>query len=96
MNRGLFVRLLICTGYLGTLFYTYIDRQNGLTELKMEIPRLVKRVDMLEEENALLTYEIEKKESPSYLLELLRTKEFSHLRYPYINDVVVVKGEKCD
>ncbi|WP_316358832.1 hypothetical protein [Candidatus Neptunichlamydia sp. REUL1] len=91
MNRGLLLRLLICIFALGGFLYTYIDKQNDLTELKMEIPELAKQLRSLEEENDQLCLEIERLENPSHLIELLREKEYSHLGYPYVNEVVVLK-----
>ena len=93
MSKGLLIRLLICIFLLGFFLYTYIDKQNALTELKMEIPRLADSFHLLEEENTHLSLEIERFESPSCLMELLRQKEYSHLRYPYVDEVVIVKEE---
>lgn len=91
MNRGLLFRLLICIFALGGFLYAYIDKQNDLTELKMEIPELAKQLRNLEEGNNQLSLEVERLENPSHLIELLREKEYSHLRYPYVNEVVVIK-----
>lgn len=94
MSKGLLIRLLICIFILGGFLYTYIDKQNDLTELKMEIPKLVKSLKQLEEENAHLSLEIEQIESPDRLIKLLRQKEYSHLRYPYVDEVVVIDKER--
>lgn len=94
MSKDLLVRLLICIFMTGGLLYAYIDKQNTLTELKMEIPKLSRACYQLEEENAHLLYEIEMKESPAHLIELLRKQEYSHLRYPYVDEVIVIKNEK--
>ena len=91
MNRGLLFRLLICIFTLGGFLYAYIDKQNDLTELKMEIPELAKQLRNLEEGNNQLFLEVENLENPSRLIELLRQKEYSHLHYPYVNEVVVIK-----
>lgn len=93
MSKGLLIRLLICVFILGGFLYTYIDRQNDLTELKMEIPKLAKSLKQLEEENAHLYLEIERLESPDRLIKLLRQKEYSHLRYPYVDEIVKVDRE---
>jgi cell division protein FtsL len=94
VSKGLLIRLLICIFILGGFLYTYIDKQNDLTELKMEIPKLVKSLKQLEEENAHLSLEIEQIESPDRLIKLLRQKEYSHLRYPYVDEVVVIDKER--
>ncbi len=57
----------------------------------MEIPKLADSFHLLEEENTHLSLEIERFESPARLMELLRQKEYSHLRYPYVDEVVIVK-----
>lgn len=94
MSKGLLIRLLICTLVLGGFLYTYIDKQNDLTELKIKIPKLAKSLHRLEEEIALLSFEIEQIESPKRLIKQLRQKEYSHLRYPYLTDVIVIKTEE--
>ena len=91
MNRGLLFRLLICIFVLGGYLYTYIDKQNDLTELKIAIPALSKQLRELEEKNDQLHVEIERLENPSRLIGLLREKEYSHLHYPYMNEVVVLE-----
>lgn len=90
MTQGLLIRLLICIFALGGLLYLYIDKQNDLTELKMQIPKLVRNLRVLEEENAQLKYDIEKLENPERLMGLLRSPEFSHLKQPLLSDVVIV------
>lgn len=93
MNRGLLVRLLICVfAALGCL-YTYIDKLNALTELKIALPALSEELRVLQEKNAQMLLIIERFENPSRLIALLREKEFSHLRYPYAHEVVVIHGK---
>ncbi len=72
----------------------YIDKQNDLAVLKMEIPRLTKALRRLKEENALLSLKIEEAEHPDRLMKLLRQKEYSHLKYPHIDEVIVIEKEK--
>ncbi|MEM8727174.1 MAG: hypothetical protein AAGE99_00445, partial [Chlamydiota bacterium] len=91
MSKGLLVRLLICVFISGSLLYTYIDRQNDLTELKMEIPKLIQSLKRLEEENTHLSLAIERLESPDRLIKLLRQQEYSHFKYPYIDEIVKVR-----
>ena len=94
MSKGLRIRLLICVFTLVGLLYTFIDRHNDLTQLKIEIPNLLKSLRQLEEENAQLFLEIQQFESPDRLIKLLREKEYSHLKYPYIDQIVVIPKEK--
>ena len=91
MSQGLLFRLLICIFTLGLFLYTSIDKQNEITELKMQIPKLAKEVKVIQEENAQLRYEIDRFENPQHLLGVLRKKEFSHLKQPLVEDVIVIE-----
>lgn len=87
---GLFIRLLICISVAGLILYKYIDKLNGLTELRLSIPILAREVKEIHEKNLELQYSIDCFESPLHLMELARKPEFGHLKYPSINDVVSV------
>jgi hypothetical protein len=82
------IRLFICILAAGLTLFAYIEKQNGLTELRLAIPALAKEVKNLHEENKRLTYEIRHFESPIHLMELMRKPEFSHLKYPMLPEVV--------
>jgi cell division protein FtsB len=73
--------------------YFYIEKQNDLTELRMEIPALQKELKRIEENNIRLQYEIDQFESPVHLMELARKPEFSHLKYPRLNEVIILREE---
>jgi len=70
--------------------YKYIDRQNLVTERRLEIPRLQKKLKRLGEENVRLQYEIDKLETPAHLMNFSRKKEFRHLKYPSHSEVIVL------
>lgn len=89
-STWIYLRFVFCIFVAGLTLYLYIDRHNKLTELRIVIPQVSREVNMIREENTRLRYEIERFESPIHLMELLRKPEFSHLRYPYLNEVVVV------
>ena len=91
---GLLIRVFICIVGVSLWLYTAIDRQNRLTELRMEIPPLAKEVKKIREENNRIVYEIERFESPIHLMELARKPEFGHLKYPYQCDVIVIETEQ--
>jgi len=82
------VRLFLCLGAAGLTLLAYIEKQNELTELRLAIPALAKELKSIEEENTRLTYEIERFESPVHLMELMRKPEYSHLKYPYLDEEV--------
>lgn len=91
MKRGLFVRLLVCILFVGGCLYSYLDMQNGITNLRIRIPELTKEVRRIEEENTHFLYEIEKFESPANLMRLAKKSAFSHLKFPVENAVVTLK-----
>lgn len=85
--------LLICIVSAGMALYSYIDKTNELTELRMTIPQISKTVKKLQEENTRLKYEVDQFESPLHLMELQRKPEFSHLKFPYLNDEIIIGNE---
>lgn len=90
----IYARIAFCIFVAGLTLYLYIDDLNKLTGLRLAIPALVKEVKSIHDENIQIQYEIETFESPIHLMELLRKPEFSHLRYPYVKDVVILETPK--
>lgn len=90
MERGLAWRLLLCVICAGLLLYSYIDAQNAVTRLRLQIPVLSKEIRDLRETNTHLTYEIELFESPQHLLELAARPEFSHLKQPLLKEIITM------
>jgi len=64
------------------LLYSYIDKQNVITKLQINIPKLAEEVRMLREENAALALQIEQLENPKLLIIKLYQPPFSHLLHP--------------
>lgn len=93
MNRNL-IRLFICILAAGLTLFAYIEKQNELTELRLAIPQLTKEVAALREDNVRLKYEIERFESPLHLMELMRGPEYSHLKFPYIDQEIFIDQEQ--
>lgn len=85
------IRLLICIFCAGLTLYAYIDRQNALTELRIAIPSLDSQVKQMRFENKRLLYEIEHLKSPEHLFSLLDQPEYSHLRFPCEDEVVIIE-----
>jgi hypothetical protein len=90
MERGVMSRIFLCLICAGLLLYSYIDAQNALTRLRLQIPVLAKEIKGLKEENTRLCYEIELFESPQHLLELASHTEFSHLKHPLMKDIITM------
>lgn len=87
-----FLRIMACIFAVGITLYAYIEKQNQLTSLRLRIPALDKQVKAIQEENRQLQFEIELFESPIHLMELARKPEFSHLKHPLLNEVIVLPG----
>lgn len=90
MHLGHLTRLFLCIFIFGSYLYKYIDKQNKLTELRLQIPQLTKEVREIYEENAKLQYEVEQFESPAHLMELSQKPEFSHLKHPLVKDIIIL------
>lgn len=91
-ERTLVLRILICIIAAGVTILAYIEKQNELTELRVAIPSIAKEVKVLQEENIRLKYEVDQFESPIHLMELMNRPEFSHLKFPYLNEEVFLPG----
>ena len=90
-NKGLLIRLLVCILFGGMLLYSYVDKQNAVTQRRLEIPVLAKQIKDLKEENTRLQYEIDLFESPEHLMELARHSEFSHLKHPMFKEILTLQ-----
>lgn len=91
MNRALLIRITIIIAIFSFCLYSYIDKQMELASLKMKTFEISKVLNRISSENERLTYEVEKFENPSNLMELARRPEFSHLKHPFVKDVLSVK-----
>lgn len=87
------IRCLVCICTAGFALFSYIDKQNELTELRLAIPVLLKDVKALNEENIALKYEVDRFESPIHLMELMRKPEFGHLKFPYVKDEIFLEKD---
>lgn len=90
-NKGPLIRILICIGSCGGFLYSYIDKQNAVTQRRLEIPVLAKEIKDLEEENTHLQFEIDLFESPEHLMQLARHNEFSHLKHPMFKEILTLQ-----
>jgi hypothetical protein len=83
-----FVRLLCCIFFFGVCLYSYLGKQNIVTDLRIRLPRLAKEIEKIREKNARLQYEIDQFENPIHLIELARHSEFSHLKHPLLKEIL--------
>lgn len=87
---NLLFKLLLCILTLGSFSYVYVDRLNAHTELKLQIPQLAREIEQLKQDTVQLGYDIECFKSPQNLLQLAKQPEYSHLKFPYSEDIVTV------
>jgi hypothetical protein len=90
MTRLFPLKVFICLFTIGGYLYAYLEEQNEVTKLRMEIPRLGQDLKEISEENMRLRFEIESFENPKHLMELVLQNEYSHLKHPIVSDIVMV------
>ncbi len=87
MNGIWTLRFAICLAALGFSLYGHIEKQNQITQARIQLPEIARQLKAIQEDNTRLRYEIEQFESPEHLIELARQHEFSHLRHPLVKEV---------
>ncbi|MBM3184144.1 MAG: hypothetical protein FJZ64_02430 [Chlamydiae bacterium] len=87
---SLLLRFGSCLLISGACLYSYLETQNQLTELKIQIPKVDREIAKIREENQKLTYEIDKFLSPANLIELATRPEYSHLKHPVLEEILTV------
>jgi len=73
---------------------SYVDRQNAITKYKIQIPKLKKRHQNLLENSSSLSLKLQSIEDPAKLIDLLRSENFSHLKYPLNDEVLILEKNK--
>lgn len=84
------LRLFICIALCGITLYAYVNRQNRLTALRMQLPMATKELMLADEENVRLQFVVTKFQNPTHLMELAVKPEYSHLHQPYLQDIILV------
>lgn len=101
---ALLFRLSLCIVFFGLCMFMYIEKQNRLTKLRIEIPKLAKEIKVLKEEITRLQYDIDQFENPNHLMDLALQPEYGHLKHPLVRDVLTFpeglafrpEGEEAD
>lgn len=88
--------ILSCIVSAGLALYGYIDKTNELTELRLIIPQVSRELKRVQEENIRLKYEVDQFESPPHLMELQRKPEFSYLKYPFLEEEIILLEGSLD
>ena len=87
---GLLLRLGLCLSVSGIFLYSYLEKQNELTELKILLPQMEKEVNLIREENRRLAYEVDRFENPAHLIEIAHYPEYGHLKHPLLKEILTV------
>lgn len=88
--KTVLIQIGVCLSVFGLCLYSYLDRQNSLTKMKIQLPQTEKEIQLVREENRRLSYQIEQFESPSHLIELAHRPEFGHLKHPILKEILTV------
>lgn len=87
------LRIFICLTCFGVSLYLYLDKINEQTNIRFKIPQIEKEIEELEQANIELAYQIENFKNPQHLLELAERPEYSHLKFPFAQEVMVISTE---
>ncbi len=79
MNKGPLGKILICGVSFSMALCAYLHARNDVTKLMIQLPKLSKELSLIQEQNTILQFEVEKFENPAFLLNLLKTTEYAHL-----------------
>lgn len=91
MGMGnLSVKIGICFAVFGSCLYLYLQEQNDLAKIKMQLPQKEKEIAVLREEMRRLAYQLDQVENPSRLIELAHLPEFRHLKHPVLKEILTV------
>lgn len=96
MKKNHFVPLLLGIVITVVLLLLYVNAEVTLTELRLELPKESKELKEILEGNTALQYEIDRLENPARLMQLMRAPEFSHLKYPLEDEVIVIRDAEDD
>lgn len=89
----LFIRILVSISVIAFTLYARIHSINGLTSLRIAIPKMEKEVKDFQKKNERLRYEIDRFESPIHLIELANKPEFGHLKHPRLDEIIVISEQ---
>ena len=83
-------QLGLCLAVFGLCLYSYLNAQNLVTQLKIQLPEREKEIRLIREENRRLAYEVDRFESPAHLIEMAHRPEFGHLKHPLLKEILTV------
>ncbi len=90
MHKHLLTKLGCCLLLSAIYLYSYFNTQNDLTQMKIDLPQLEKKIRSIREETGRLRYEIDQFENPTHLIEIAHSPEYSHLKHPLLKEILTV------
>ncbi|MDR3624959.1 MAG: hypothetical protein P4L16_07470 [Chlamydiales bacterium] len=85
----IFTKILSVIVICGVFLFSYLNQHVELTKLRLRVPAVARELKMIQEENSHFQYEIDVFESPINLIELARKPEFSYLKHPRQDKIIV-------
>jgi hypothetical protein len=90
-GRTTIIQIFTCLIAISACWFSYLEKQNELTELRLYAPRLVQEIKGIREKNTQLKYQIQQLESPENLMKLACDAKFHHLKHPFEKDILVLQ-----
>lgn len=84
------IRLILCVLILAGFLYAFINQQNHIVKLRLQIPQVQKELALIVQENKQLQFHIDQFEQPSHLLHLRKKPQYSHLKQPLEDEVIII------
>jgi len=91
---GMLIRLILCILILVGFLYAYINQQNQIVKLRLQIPKAQRELSLIKEENTQLQFQIDQFENPAHLIELKKKPQYSHLKQPLEDEIIVIEIPK--
>lgn len=93
-RKATIVQIFTCLIAVSACWFSYLEKQNELTSLRLYAPKLVQEVKNIREKNMEMRYQIQQLESPEKLMELTQDARFHHLKHPFGKDILVLQEGK--
>ena len=90
MKKKWIAKIAVCIIGCAAISYEHIHELNKLTAMRIQIPQIAQEIALVNEEIDRLDFEFQSIENPVHLLYLAKNAEYSDLKYPLQEDILVV------
>jgi len=73
--------------------YAYINQQNAIVDLRLQIPQIEKELARCNQENTELQFKIDQFENPAALIKLWQKPQWRHLKQPFEDEIITFEVE---